>query len=1663
MEQNIQTIIDLVTANENISAEEKTMLISKLKEADKKITIAEFKLDRTEKVKRTTAILLEETIEELENKRKAVEAQNRELEIEAALERVRTVAMSMNKTDDVLSICKVMFTELKSLGFDELRNALINFFDDEHNALQDYDYADFSGGHIAHIPYNSHPTFENFQKRIRSATDAFAELVVGEDELESWKERRRQSGEYEDPRLENITALYYYFYSIGVGAVGISTFSSLNEEKLKIIKRFRNVFDLAYRRYIDIQKAEAQARESRIQLALERLRARTMAMHNSSELSEAATLLFDQLSQLGVELWSCGFTVCKENSDIVERWMSLPNGEMLEPLRVPLSSGYGESILYNVWKDKVELFTYIAEGEELDKGFENLKSHSSTQIIYQRIVEIGIPFPTWMQHFVASFRQGYLWIMAKKPFEETEIFKRFAKVFEQTYTRFLDLQKAEAQAREAQIEAALERIRSRAMAMHKSEELLEAGEILFLEMQKLGIESLTAGYVLMDKEGRNGLNYTPHPGTKKIMRVPVIIPHNETIHMQKVVENWKKGNPSFVVEMDEDETIKHQTFIAERSTNFPLTAAQLIDISPAKLFLHNFYFKEGYILIVGGTKLSAEQTDIMLRFTKVFQQTYTRFLDLQKAEAQAREAQIQLALERVRARTMAMQHSEELSETSYVLFQQLKELGEDSDQTSIGIFEDDHSVITVYSTTHGSQWAYAARIPLTKHSVYQQMYSGWKNNLKSLVIDIAGEELEALNKFKLENPDYQVSADDLPRERWIIYNAFFSKGTMAICTTTPRTAESIHLFERFAQVFDHTYRRFLDLQNAEAQAREARLETALERVRSRSIGMQKSEELKEVIKIVYEQIVQLNIKIDHAGFVVDYMPKGDWTFWIADKLEIPSKISHQYFDSVWANQFNEAKEKGIDFFATHLNFEEKNKFYNDLFAHVPGVPEASKEFYLSSPGVDISNVLLEDVALYIENFEGIPYTDEENKILLRFGKVFQQTYTRFLDLQKAEAQAREALVEAALERIRSRAMAMRTSDELNLLIGFVFAECTKLNMQLDRGFIMTFDKNTNDSHWWMVGADAPDMPMSILVKYHEYAPSLAILKGWKEREQKWSYVLEGDNKRTWTDYCFTETGLGQLPDFVKDNMRSVDSVILNASFQNFGCIMLSSFEPLTEEHFDLLIRLSKVFDLTYTRFLDLQKAEAQAREAQVETALERVRSRTLAMQRSDELAETSAVLFKQLIGLGISPNRLYISIIKDDEGESEFWITDEDGSKVSMAYETNLTKQPSFKKMFEGWKNQKKSLIIDMHGKELEAYFQYLTSIHVPFKGGLEQKRRVQHIAYFSKGFIGMASPEEQPAATLQLLERFAYVFNLTFTRFNDLQVAEAHALQAEQDLIAIKEAKQKAEEAFTELQAAQKQLIQSEKMASLGELTAGIAHEIQNPLNFVNNFSEVSNELIDEMNEELRKGDIEEAKAIASDIQQNLLKINHHGQRAEAIVKGMLQHSRTSSGQKELTDINVLADEYLRLAYHGLRAKDKSFNATLKTNYDETIGAVNIIPQDIGRVILNLITNAFYTVTEKKKSSAGNYEPTVSVTTKHIHSPLGVRGIEINVTDNGNGIPQKIVDKIFQPFFTTKPTGQGTGLGLSLVYDIIKAHDGEIKVETKEGEGTEFIIVLPA
>ncbi len=1046
---------------------------------------------------------------------------------------------------------------------------------------------------------------------------------------------------------------------------------------------------------------------------------------------------------------------------------------------------------------------------------------------------------------------------------------------EAVYRRTIDL---ENKTRELELESSLERVRTVAMSMRRPDDMLEVCHIISEQLEMLGVEEIRNVQTAIFYQDKGVyINYEYY----RLHNQSLITEVDYLTHpiQEKFANAMISGKGEMVIEQLAGKEVRE--WVEYQATTPQFVDTHLFHVSS----LNYYWYSLGPIALGMSTyaPLTDEEMALFKRFRNVFDLAYRRYLDIEQAEAQAREAQIEASLERVRSRSMAMQKSEEMVEASNVLFSELHKLGIEAIRTGVGTVDSKKETVVVWSSqlVENNEIKILGEVPKNAHPFFEGYFAAWQNKEPWFTYTMHGNELIAYYKKMSALLSYPEKTEFNPTESFNVF--FFPEGSLNVIT--PRTLKEVEckLIMRFASAFGQIYRRFLDLKLAEAQANEARIEAALERVRSRSMAMQKSEELKEVIQVVFEQFLQLNIHIEHTGFVMDYKARDDYNIWVADPLGVPSQLTIPYFDSIYYNRFNEAKEKGEDFFTTLLTFEQKNTFYQTLFEFIPGLSEEARTFYFNCPGLAASTVLLENIGLYIENFSATPYTDEENATLMRFGKVFQQTYTRFLDLQKSEAQTREA---------------------------------------------------------------------------------------------------------------------------------------------------------------------------------------------QIETGLERIRSRTMAMQSCDELAETAYVALNELVKLGLAPHRLYIAIIENTNTDVHFYLTNEDGSKDCSVYTSQIQRNKTVRKMYDGWAAHLPAITLLLEGDELATYLQYLREeVGVPYKNTNIPQRRVQTIAYFSQGYIGIVSQDDQPEETTKLLVRFAAVFNLTYTRFNDLKQAEKLAHQANLDLLRLKEEKARTEIALAELKAAQAQLIQAEKMASLGELTAGIAHEIQNPLNFVNNFSEVNTELIDEMKQELQSGNTDEAIAIANDIADNEQKINHHGKRADAIVKGMLQHSRTSSGTKDPTDINALAEEYLRLAYHGLRAKDKSFNATMKTDFDTSIGMINIIPQDIGRVLLNLITNAFYAVSEKAKISSQTpnplkgglvYEPRVLVSTERRRSPLGDLGVQVSVSDNGPGIPASVLDKIFQPFFTTKPTGQGTGLGLSLSYDIVKAHGGELNVETKEGEGTTFTIQLP-
>jgi signal transduction histidine kinase len=1031
-----------------------------------------------------------------------------------------------------------------------------------------------------------------------------------------------------------------------------------------------------------------------------------------------------------------------------------------------------------------------------------------------------------------------------------------------------------------------------------------------------------------------------------------------------------------------------------------------------------------------------------------------------------RELEVEAALERVRALTMAMRNSEDVGRCVIKMFTELTALGVDEGtRFGIGILNHDNENNQLWTARKNGEEVnmHIGNIDMTLHPLLKSVREAWKEQVPLHKYVLEGQDL--LDYYQMLNnaPDYkiQITIEKLPKKE-IQHCFIFEHGFFYAFSPREFQPELIHITQRFSALFEQTYRRYLDLVKAEAQAREAHIEAALEKVRSRSLAMHTSSELNEVVKVLFEKLTELQVPSTAVGIQTFIEGSNDMQAFVCGDVGTGIVINQYrlpYFDHPIVHDYINAHKNKLEVFVGNYSKKEKDSFY-DVIVKLPELHDLAAEvktMIYESDFYEVTIVPAERSLIAVNDFQGNPLTESQVNILKRFAKVFDQTYTRFLDLQKAEEQAREAQIEAALERVRSRTMAMQSSAELGAVAAELFAQMNQLVSNLwTCGFVLC-EKDRNEDEWWL-SMDGDFTRGFFLPNVGDYAHA-TLYEGWIRGEALRAVQLDGETLQQHYDWLMEiPVSRAIFEEMDAAGLARPDWQKLHAAYFSKGYLVLITREPSEEE--EIFRRFAQVFDQTYTRFLDLQKAEAQAKEAQIELSLERIRSQVTAMQESSDLLDIVVTMRNEFVKLGHEAHYFWHMRWLPDRYDKA--MTSGDGSKIGMVMTLPRHIHGDIKLVADWEKTKEPTVVLAMDVEMAIDYIQKMITL-----GDFEQVDPqaltlddIRHIggltfvmARTTHGEIGFSLPgmvPNPPKKTMDTLVRFAGVFDLAYKRFEDLKAAE-------KDLIEIKAARLKAEEALTELKATQSQLIQSEKMASLGELTAGIAHEIQNPLNFVNNFSEVSTELVAEMNAELDKGNTVDAKEIANDLKQNLDKINHHGKRAADIVKGMLQHSRSSSGIKEPTDIKALSDEYLRLAYHGLRAKDKSFNATMKTDFDESIGNINIIPQDIGRVILNLITNAFYVVAEKKKQNPEGYEPTVIVSSRKVDGK-----VEVSVKDNGSGIPQNVLDKIFQPFFTTKPTGQGTGLGLSLSYDIVKAHGGELKVETNEGEGSEFIIQLP-
>jgi signal transduction histidine kinase len=810
------------------------------------------------------------------------------------------------------------------------------------------------------------------------------------------------------------------------------------------------------------------------------------------------------------------------------------------------------------------------------------------------------------------------------------------------------------------------------------------------------------------------------------------------------------------------------------------------------------------------------------------------------------------------------------------------------------------------------------------------------------------------------------------------------------------------------------------------------------------MAMHNSQDVGETIVTMFAEFVHLGIITNRCGILIfnDEQTAEVWTArsnaegratMIIGRLNMDTHLLLRSVHDAWKGKqtFYQYDLLGDDLIRYYEAIN-KSEFYPTRF-DMSRLP--SKEFH--------SDFYFAEGAVF--TFTDEPIEDEHAKIIRRFAGVFGQTYRRYLDLQKAEQQAREAQIEAALERVRGKAMAMHNSNDLSISASMVFTELRKLGITPIRCGVGLLNKESRRAQLYSATSSENGDSLSLVgwVQLENHPVLINIYDTWLEQRDYFP-ELRGEELRSY--YQLLLAGLSvAVPDTSHDQKQF-------GSFISFsiGCLYAWSDRPYNDTEVKILKRFAAIIDLTFRRYMELQKAEASTIEAIRQASLNRVRAEIASMRTVDDLQRITPVVWNELTILSVPFIRCGIFIMDDAQQQMHTFLSTPDGKAIAsfhLPYDTSgnisdVVKYWHIHKMYiNHWGIEEFATLADSLVQQgaVASREQYLKSL--PSEG------IYLHFLPFLQGMLYVGNTSELNNDDVHLVQSVADAFSTAYARYEDFNRLEA--------------AKQQVDKTLTDLRQAQQQLVQSEKMASLGELTAGIAHEIQNPLNFVNNFSDVSNELIDEMMEEVAKGNFDEAKTIASDIKQNLEKISHHGKRADGIVKGMLQHSRTSSGQKEVTDINVLTDEYLRLAFHGLRAKDKSFNAKFETDFDPSVGSIMVVPQEIGRIILNLINNAFYAACLPSKVGFSEPDklriPTVWVITKKSYDK-----IEIKIKDNGPGIPAAILDKIFQPFFTTKPTGQGTGLGLSLAYDIVKAHGGELKVETKEGGGSNFIIQLP-
>ncbi|MEM8486746.1 MAG: ATP-binding protein [Bacteroidota bacterium] len=850
------------------------------------------------------------------------------------------------------------------------------------------------------------------------------------------------------------------------------------------------------------------------------------------------------------------------------------------------------------------------------------------------------------------------------------------------------------------------------------------------------------------------------------------------------------------------------------------------------------------------------------------------------------------------------------------------------------------------------------------------------------------------------------------------------------------------------------------------------VEEALEKVRNRFIAMRHSDELAACANEIYQQLRALNLITDAERFHISIWDEAQRTskMWLNDPDgNIDKKARLVSWDDLppAVEVFNKWQSIPVD--------ERKQHIFRNTWEG----KDASDilEFLLSQPGFkdDIwirqlkrqrpDRILVYDAFYAHGNLavSSLREIDEETQeVLKRFAAVFELSYTRFLDLKQAEAQAQKAQIEAALERVRASTIAMNASEDLADMASVMFENLLSLydfEFMFTRCVIVITHEAQNVNHVWSTNFAGKSLISSRILPLQEHPVQANIYNAWKaDRAGFVSTGFDQEGAKQYTSY------LAQLPGF-KDDKELLKILhllevapeqlpprfYLQMAFFTHGRVGLITNQDLDSEQIDILKRFASVFQQAYTRFLDLQKSEALARETRQQAILDRVRVEIASMRTTEDLQRVTPLIWQALNKLDVPFSRCGVFIMDDETEMIHSFVTTPTGEHLA-ALKVPYDSDPATIQSVDAWRH--KRVFTDQWDQQ-----RFLQWTQMMLEEGLVDsaaeipdyadppKMTALHFVPFSQGMLYVGNADPLSDEQIRLVQTVADAFSVAYARYEDFQALESKNAELATTL--------------NYLEATQAQLIQSEKMASLGQLTAGIAHEIKNPLNFVNNFAFLNSGLLSELETHLdaNNADIRE---IFETLKLNESRINEHGKRADRIVNSMMRHANGISGERERVVFNTFVEEYVNLAIHGMQARQMDFHLDIEREYAENAGEVALMPQEFGQVLVNMFNNAFDAMLARKEDLASHgdnaYKPLLKIRTE-----ADQQTVNLHISDNGGGMPPHIRQKIFEPFFTTKSAGSGTGLGLSLSYDIItKGHAGRIALESELNAGTTFIITLP-